>query len=250
MELADEEYQMNPYLPFCLFLAARVFVQLLKKVSEDSEVRSSLEFLLTAMDWLKRHNPLSESFLVQLTLDMRGSGVGNLMQDTDFQPSALASAGIVGAVSDSLHAMLFTSLVLTCFSVGAWKMRTGPSILKGNRAMELTAILPLIFRTLRRPRISLLCQLRTTLLIFPLVSSGLLHSESSRDMATLIPKHRKSQTALLEVTIPSRIPWMALALLRILHHQSSHRESLNMLLPPHLIPQDEKKTPSRSEPTR
>ena len=238
---------MNPYLPFCLFLAARVFVQLLKKVSEDSEVRSSLEFLLTAMDWLKRHNPLSESFLVQLTLDMSGNGLGNLMETPDWKPSALASAGILGAVSNSLHAILFTVLVLSCLSVGAWKRRTGPSVLKGRRAMESIATLPPIFRTLRRPRISLLCQRRTTLLIFPLASSGLLHSGSSRDMVTLIPKHQKSQTALLEVTIPIRIPWMALALLRILHHQSSHQESLNMLLPPHLIPQDEKKTPSHSE---
>lgn len=108
---------MNPYLPFCLFLAARVFVQLLRKVSEDSEIRSSLEFLLTAMDWLKRHNPLSESFLVQLTLDMRGSGLGTLMQDTDVKPSVPACAGILGTVSNSSHAMLFTGLVLRCFRV-------------------------------------------------------------------------------------------------------------------------------------
>ena len=90
---------MNPYLPFCLYVAARVFVQLLKKVSEDSEIRSSLEFLLTAMDWLKRHNPLSESFLIQLSLDIRGSGLDTLLHNPDLTSSIKGSNSERGAVS-------------------------------------------------------------------------------------------------------------------------------------------------------
>ena len=64
-------------------MAARVFVQFLRRVSEDSEIRASLDFLLTAMEWLKRHNPLSESFLIQLKLDIRGSGLDILVQNPD-----------------------------------------------------------------------------------------------------------------------------------------------------------------------
>ena len=79
--------QMHPYLPFCLYVAARVFVQFLRKVSEDSEIKASLDFLLTAMEWLKRHNPLSESFLIQLKLDIRGSGLDILLHNPDLTSS-------------------------------------------------------------------------------------------------------------------------------------------------------------------
>ena len=56
-------------------------------MSEDSEIRASLDFLLTAMEWLKRHNPLSESFLVQLKLDIRGSGLDVLLHNPDLTSS-------------------------------------------------------------------------------------------------------------------------------------------------------------------
>ena len=67
--------QMNPYMPFCLYVAARVFIQYLKSKAEDTDIRLSLNFLLTALEWLKVKNPLSESFLVQLSLDIQGSGL-------------------------------------------------------------------------------------------------------------------------------------------------------------------------------
>ena len=47
MDRIADAFQMHPYLPFCLYVAARVFVQFLKNVSEDSEIRASLDFLLT-----------------------------------------------------------------------------------------------------------------------------------------------------------------------------------------------------------
>ncbi|KAI1616203.1 fungal-specific transcription factor domain-containing protein [Exophiala viscosa] len=66
---------MNPFIAFCLYVAARVFVQYLKARREDTAVKSSLHFLLAAMQVLKTKNPLTESFLVQLDVDLEGSGL-------------------------------------------------------------------------------------------------------------------------------------------------------------------------------
>jgi hypothetical protein len=66
---------MNPFLAFCLYVASRVFVQYLKSRRDDSAVKSSLHFLLAAMQVLKTKNPLTESFLVQLDVDLEGSGL-------------------------------------------------------------------------------------------------------------------------------------------------------------------------------
>ncbi|RMX72823.1 hypothetical protein D0869_14225 [Hortaea werneckii] len=68
---------MNPFVSFCLYVAARVFVQYLKPRPDDVQVRSSLQFLLQAMNIIKRKNPLTESFLVQLDVDMEGAGLGS-----------------------------------------------------------------------------------------------------------------------------------------------------------------------------
>ncbi|KAI5800097.1 fungal-specific transcription factor domain-containing protein [Geopyxis carbonaria] len=64
---------MNPFISFCLYVAARVFVQYLKSRPGDEQVRASLQFLLTAMGHMKKKNPLTESFLVQLDVDLTGS---------------------------------------------------------------------------------------------------------------------------------------------------------------------------------
>lgn len=66
---------MNPFLAFNLYVAARVFVQYLKSRREDTAIKSSLHFLLAAMEVLRHLNPLTESFLVQLDLDLEGSGL-------------------------------------------------------------------------------------------------------------------------------------------------------------------------------
>lgn len=65
---------MNPFISFCLYVAARVFVQYLKSRPDESEPADSLRFLLTAMSALKRRNPLTESFLVQLDVDLEALG--------------------------------------------------------------------------------------------------------------------------------------------------------------------------------
>ena len=79
---------MNPFMAFCLYIASRVFVQFLKKSPNDQEVKASLEFLLTAMSALKRKNPLTESFMVQLNLDIEGSGLDILLHNPDFSSLA------------------------------------------------------------------------------------------------------------------------------------------------------------------
>ncbi|KAI4945929.1 hypothetical protein J4E91_007370 [Alternaria rosae] len=66
---------MNPFISFCIYVAARVFVQYLKTRPKDQQMTSSLQFLLQAMEALRRKNPLTESFLVQLDLDLEGAGL-------------------------------------------------------------------------------------------------------------------------------------------------------------------------------
>ncbi|KAI5463029.1 fungal-specific transcription factor domain-containing protein [Mariannaea sp. PMI_226] len=61
---------VNPFISFCLYVSARVFVQYLKSRPDDSQTADSLRFLLSAMNALKRRNPLTESFLVQLDVDL------------------------------------------------------------------------------------------------------------------------------------------------------------------------------------
>ncbi|AEO54258.1 hypothetical protein MYCTH_2296636 [Thermothelomyces thermophilus ATCC 42464] len=65
---------MNPFISFCLYVSARVFVQYLKSRPDDSQAADSLRFLLSAMNALKRRNPLTESFLVQLDVDLEALG--------------------------------------------------------------------------------------------------------------------------------------------------------------------------------
>lgn len=69
--------QMNPFLSFCLYVAARVFVQYLKSRPKDTQIHTSLQFLLAAMQAFKRKNPLTESFLVQLDVDLESAGLND-----------------------------------------------------------------------------------------------------------------------------------------------------------------------------
>ncbi|KAJ4296559.1 hypothetical protein N0V90_006604 [Kalmusia sp. IMI 367209] len=79
---------MNPFISFCVYVAARVFVQYLKTRPKDQQMHSSLQFLLTAMQALRRKNPLTESFLVQLDLDLESAGVLGLQQKPYLPPQA------------------------------------------------------------------------------------------------------------------------------------------------------------------
>lgn len=66
---------MNPFISFCLYVSARVFVQYLKSRPDDCQTVDSLRFLLVAMNALKKKNPLTESFLVQLDVDLEALGL-------------------------------------------------------------------------------------------------------------------------------------------------------------------------------
>ncbi|KAI9891827.1 MAG: hypothetical protein M1814_002392 [Vezdaea aestivalis] len=73
---------MNPFMAFCLYVSARVFVQYLKSRPQDENARSSLKFLLLAMQKLKSSNPLVESFLVQLDVDLESVGLDGFQSMT------------------------------------------------------------------------------------------------------------------------------------------------------------------------
>ncbi|KAJ5478078.1 hypothetical protein N7530_003587 [Penicillium desertorum] len=83
---------LNPFMSFCLYIAARVFVQYLKSRPQDSSVHSSLQFLVSALNAMKNKNPLTESFLVQLDVDLDGTGIRAL---DDRQKSMSAAHSIV-----------------------------------------------------------------------------------------------------------------------------------------------------------
>jgi hypothetical protein len=82
---------MNPFISFCVYVAARVFVQYLKTRPKDQQMNSSLQFLLQAMQALRRKNPLTESFLVQLDLDLESAGLQTLQTKSYTPPSAKVS---------------------------------------------------------------------------------------------------------------------------------------------------------------
>lgn len=93
--------QMNPFLSFCVYVAARVFVQYLKTRPKDQQMNSSLQFLLQAMQALRRKNPLTESFLVQLDLDLESAGLLGLQQKPYLPPTSKVCQPVQG-LSDAI----------------------------------------------------------------------------------------------------------------------------------------------------
>jgi hypothetical protein len=83
---------MNPFISFCLYVAARVFVQYLKSRPKDNQVRTSLQFLLSAMHAIKRRNRLTESFLVQLDVDLEAAGLEDARMLRQSMPKPPATA--------------------------------------------------------------------------------------------------------------------------------------------------------------
>lgn len=65
---------MSPFLSFCIYVAARVFVQYRKTRPKDHQMEPSLQFLVHAMKALGGKSPLTQSLLVQLGLDEKSSG--------------------------------------------------------------------------------------------------------------------------------------------------------------------------------
>ena len=103
---------MNPFMAFCLYVAARVFVQYIKKNPQDSQPRTALQFLLTAMEAMKLKNPLTESFLVQLHLDIKGNGLDIFFHNPDYS-SVYMDGKVYNSLSPALKLLI---LILSTFA--------------------------------------------------------------------------------------------------------------------------------------
>ena len=57
-------------MSFCLYVASRVFIQYLRARRNDARFQSSLSFVLSAMNAMKKKNALNEAFLAQLDVEM------------------------------------------------------------------------------------------------------------------------------------------------------------------------------------
>ena len=68
---------MNPFLAFCLYVAARVIIHAYKKRPTDEATKNELDFLLSAMQAHRKKNQLTESFLVQITFELEAAGLDN-----------------------------------------------------------------------------------------------------------------------------------------------------------------------------
>ncbi|KAL9120152.1 MAG: hypothetical protein Q9187_003294 [Circinaria calcarea] len=75
---------MHPFISFCLYVAGRVYVRAYEKQSNDQVTYTNLEFLLNAMQAIRKRNPLTESFLVQLMVDLEGTGFDNPLNNSRF----------------------------------------------------------------------------------------------------------------------------------------------------------------------
>lgn len=122
--------KMNPFMAFCLYVAARVFVQYLKTVPHDHQTRTALQFLLTAMEAMKLKNPLTESFLVQLHLDIKGNGLDIFFHNPDY-----SSIYMDGKVSLYRFPYL-SSYPLACRPLICLRIQTGDSIMASLAIMN------------------------------------------------------------------------------------------------------------------
>ena len=104
---------MNPPVSLCIYAASRVFLQYMKTRPDDTAARSSLQFIFSALGALKDKNPLAESFLVQLDVDIDGTPF------SDQRPNGIISAKekvridrmLMGDVSEVNLSMNFRLLI-------------------------------------------------------------------------------------------------------------------------------------------
>lgn len=94
--------QMNPFISFCLYVAARVFIQYLKSRPDDNQTGDSLRFLLSAMNAMKLKNPLTESFLVQLDVDLESLG----LRDPKYKAFVHSCSGVSFGCADNPKTVL------------------------------------------------------------------------------------------------------------------------------------------------
>jgi hypothetical protein len=94
--------QMNPFISFCLYVAARVFIQYLKSRPDDNQTGDALRFLLSAMNAMKMKNPLTESFLVQLDVDLESLG----LRDPKYKAFVHGYSGVSFGYADNPRTVL------------------------------------------------------------------------------------------------------------------------------------------------
>jgi hypothetical protein len=72
---------------------------------------ASLQFLLQAMHALRRKNPLTESFLVQLDLDLESAGLASMQQKPYFPPNKVRIASqTMQGMSDAVGSQIPTAV--------------------------------------------------------------------------------------------------------------------------------------------
>ena len=100
---ANLESQMNPFTCFSLYIAARVFIQYLKSVPQDGQIRSSLQFLLAALNAMKLATPLAESFIMQLDVELEVEGLTDLRPMTAYDKPSTHPALVLPTVHLSTY---------------------------------------------------------------------------------------------------------------------------------------------------
>ncbi|OGM50656.1 C6 transcription factor Prf [Aspergillus bombycis] len=83
--------KVNPFLSFCVYVAARVYIQHLKLDPENTEAHSAFQFFRSVIHTLKATNPLAESFLFQLDVDSQGGSFEGLRLPTNNFPVSMLS---------------------------------------------------------------------------------------------------------------------------------------------------------------
>ncbi|KNG90830.1 C6 transcription factor Prf [Aspergillus nomiae NRRL 13137] len=83
--------KVNPFVSFCVYVAARVYIQHLKLHPDDTEAHSAFQFFRSVINTLKATNPLAESFLFQLDVDSEGRSFEGLRLPTNNFPISMLS---------------------------------------------------------------------------------------------------------------------------------------------------------------
>lgn len=116
--------QLNPFTAFCLYVSARVCIKYLKSRPNDYTVKTTLQFLLSALNALKPFSTLTESFLMQLDVDLAGRDLGI---------SNICQRGLDDVRSHPSHSLSHTYLMLTC-AVGQHPSTTSKGIPRCTRS--------------------------------------------------------------------------------------------------------------------
>jgi len=86
-------------MSFCLYVASRVFIQYLRARRNDARFQSSLSFVLSAMNAMKKKNALNEAFLAQLDVEMEACNLPR-------PPFSVTLGGVLHQVSNVISVVI------------------------------------------------------------------------------------------------------------------------------------------------